>query len=104
MPYSLELNGGYFDIANFIGGIDGLVRPTDDGTRVSSDGRLFTVDGFALQGGRPGSSPTLDANFAITTYVTPADEGLTLGATPSAPAPVSPGTTQAQPASAVMAK
>ena len=48
----------------------------------------MTVDGFALQGGAPGSSPTLEASFLLTTYVTPADQGLTLGATPEGPAAV----------------
>jgi Tfp pilus assembly protein PilO len=104
LPYTLKLKGGFFDIANFIGGVDDLVQPTDDGVRVAPDGRLFTVDGFALDGGQPGSSPVLKASLAVTTYATPADQGLTLGASPSAPSPVSPGAAQAQPASAVVAK
>jgi Tfp pilus assembly protein PilO len=104
LPYTLKFTGGFFDIANFIGGVDNLVQPTDGGTRVSPDGRLFTIDGFALNGGAPGSSPTLKASFSVTTYATPADEGLTLGASPSAPAPAAPGAVQAQPASAVVAK
>jgi hypothetical protein len=101
LPYTLKFKGGFFDISNFIGGVDSLVQPTDDGARVSPDGRLFTVDGFALNGGIPGSSPKLKATFAVTAYATPADQGLTLGASPSGPAP---GAIQAQPASAVVAK
>jgi Tfp pilus assembly protein PilO len=104
LPYTLKFTGGFFDIANFIGGVDDLVKPTNSGLRLTPDGRLFTVDGFALNGGAPGSSPVLHASFAVTTYATPAEQGLTLGASPSAPAPVSPGTAQAQPASAVVAK
>ena len=105
LPYDLTFRGTFFDISNFIGGIDGLVTPRDDGTQVSSDGRLFTVNGFALNGGAPGSSPKLDANFLVTTYVTPEGQGLTAGATPSGPAaPSAPGTPQAQPASAVVSK
>ncbi len=105
LPYTLSLKGGYFDVANFIGGIDDLVQPTDAGARVAPDGRLFTVDGFSLSGGLPGSSPMLKASFSVTTYATPADEGLTLGATPSGPAsPLAPGAAPAQPASAVVAK
>jgi Tfp pilus assembly protein PilO len=104
LPYTLKFTGGFFDIANFIGGVDDLVRPTNSGLRLTPDGRLFTIDGFALNGGAPGSSPVLHASFAVTTYATPAEQGLTLGASPSAPAPVSPGTAQAQPASAVVAK
>jgi Tfp pilus assembly protein PilO len=104
LPYTLKFKGGFFDIANFIGGVDDLVQPTNSGLRLTPDGRLFTIDGFALNGGHPGSSPVLKASFAVTTYATPADQGLTLGASPSAPSPVSPGAAHAQPASAVVAK
>ena len=104
LPYTLKMTGGFFDIGNFIGGIDGLVQPTDDASRVTPDGRLITIDGFALTGGAPGSSPILKANFAVTTYATPADQSLTLGASPSGPAPAAPGAVTAQPASAVVAK
>jgi Tfp pilus assembly protein PilO len=102
LPYSVDLHGTFFDIANFIGGIDGLVTPKKGGAEVSPDGRLVTIDGFALQGGLPGSNPKLNATFALTTYVSPADQGLTAGASPSAPA--APSTTEAQPASAVVSK
>jgi Tfp pilus assembly protein PilO len=104
LPYNLTFTGGYFDIANFIGGVDNLVEPTASGIRVTPDGRLFTVDGFAISGGLGGSSPTLKADFAVTTFATPATQGLTLGASPSGPAPAIPGTAPAQPASAVVAK
>jgi Tfp pilus assembly protein PilO len=104
LPYTLKFKGGYFDIANFIGGVDNLVQPTDSGVRVTPDGRLFTVDGFTINGGLPGSSPQLQASFAVTTYATPETQGLTLGATPSGPAPSVTGAATAQPASAVVAK
>jgi Tfp pilus assembly protein PilO len=105
LPYDLSFTGSFFDISNFIGGIDGLVTPHEQGTRVSSDGRLFTIDGFALKGGAPGSSPVLQADFLVTTYVTPEEQGLTAGASPSGPAaPTSPTAPQVQPASAVVSK
>jgi hypothetical protein len=104
LPYTLKFNGRFFDIANFIGGVDDLVQPTKAGLRLTPDGRLFTIDGFVLNGGRQGPTPKLHANFSVTTYATPETQGLTLGASPSAPSPVSPGTAQAQPASAVVAK
>jgi Tfp pilus assembly protein PilO len=104
LPYNLTFRGGFFDIANFIGGVDNLVQPTASGVRVTPDGRLFTVDGFNISGGLPGSSPKLTADFAVTTYATPSTQGLTLGASPSGPAPAVPGAAQAQPASAVVAK
>jgi Tfp pilus assembly protein PilO len=104
LPYELGLEGSFFDVADFIGGLDGLVTPRDGGTSVSPDGRLFTIDGFSLQPATSGSGPTLDASFLVTTYVTPEDQGLTAGASPGGPAPVSPTEPQAQPASAVVAQ
>ncbi|HEY7122001.1 MAG TPA: hypothetical protein VH329_05525 [Solirubrobacterales bacterium] len=101
LPYTVDLHGNFFDVANFIGGIDDLVTPKQGGDEVSPDGRLVTIDGFALQGGLPGANPKLNATFALTTYVAPATQGLTAGASPSAPAPA---TTTAQPASAVVSK
>ena len=104
LPYTLSFKGGFFDIANFIGGVDNLVQPTQTGVRVTPDGRLFTVDGFSLNGGLPGSSPRLKAAFSVTAFSTPATQGLTLGASPGGPAPAVPSGVQAQPASAVVAK
>jgi Tfp pilus assembly protein PilO len=102
-PYTLMLQGGYFDIANFIGKVDGLVSPVASGTQVAPDGRLLTINGFGLELSGTGASPKLKASFLVTAYST-GDQGLTLGASPSAPAPVSPGETQVQPASAVVPK
>ena len=84
MPYELEFNGGFFDIADFIHGLDSLVT-TKDG-KVEAKGRLVTIDGFnmAPEGEKPGSS-LLHANFSVSTYVTPPGQGLTAGATPSGP-------------------
>src|SRR4029077_16432883 len=61
-PYSVHLTGTYFDVANFIGGVDGLVKPVADGTQLSPDGRLLTVNGFSLQVSGAGSSPQLKAS------------------------------------------
>jgi Tfp pilus assembly protein PilO len=104
LPYSLTLRGGYFDLAGFVGKIDELVKPVAGYDQLSPDGRLLTINGFNLQlTGSGTSSPQLKAGFVVTAYST-GDQGLTLGATPSAPAPTTPGETQAQPASAVVPK
>jgi hypothetical protein len=103
MPYDLGYTGGYFDVANFIGRLDSLVKPHGSGEQIAANGRLFTVDGFTLSIGPAGPSH-LDAKFLITTYVAPPDQGLTLGASPSGPAPTSPTEPQAQPASATVAQ
>jgi Tfp pilus assembly protein PilO len=103
MPYDVSLTGSFFDVANFIGGIDGLVSPHGS-SQIAANGRLLTVDGFALNINAPGASPKLNADFALTSYVAPATQGLTGGASSSGPAPASPTEPQAQPASATVAK
>jgi Tfp pilus assembly protein PilO len=103
MPYDLTFIGGYFDVANFIGGLDSLVKPQDSADEIAANGRLFTVNGFTLSIGPAGPSH-LDAKFQVTTYVAPSDQGLTAGASPTGPAPTSPTEPQAQPASATVAQ
>lgn len=91
MPYTVTFDGDFFQIADFIKGIDSLVETTDE--EVVVDGRLVTVDGFALAADPARGFPALQASFALTTYLTPPGEGVTGGATPSAP-----GTEEATPA------
>jgi Tfp pilus assembly protein PilO len=95
LPYNLTLQGSFFDFADFLASIDSLVN-NRDGTTVVADGRLVTIDGFALSNPTAGPSPTLDANLAVTMYVTPSNQGLTAGATPTGPAPVVGGAAPAQ--------
>jgi Tfp pilus assembly protein PilO len=91
MPYTLTFSGDFFQIANFIGGVDSLVH-TGAKPSVAVDGRLVTLDGFALSTNTKSeageSAAALNADFAVTTYVTPPSQGVTAGATSSAPAPV----------------
>ena len=87
MKYSLTFNGDFFRLADFIEGIDGLVTTRQDG-HIGVKGRLITIDGFDLTPqGDPGENPELAAQFQITTFLTPAEEGATAGATPTGPAP-----------------
>jgi Tfp pilus assembly protein PilO len=96
MPYQLSFSGGFFQIADFLQELDELVH-TSNG-HVSVSGRLLTVNGFALSPGdvsatsaAAGGSPAgkagkkLSVDLSVTTYLTPADQGLTGGATPSGP-------------------
>jgi hypothetical protein len=96
MPYSIKLTGDFFEIADFMASVDQLVRTTN--TRPLADGRLITVDGFQLVANAAEGFPVLDATLSMTTYVTPADQGPTAGATPQAPAPTT--TTTSVPAAA----
>ena len=87
MPYELQFQGDFFEMADFVAGLDQGVSADENGD-VLVKGRLMTVDGFSLTRDQENGFPSLLANFAITTYVTPEAEGLTAGATPSGPAPV----------------
>lgn len=84
MPYNLTFGGGFFQISKFIGGIDSLVDAGDG--RLTVDGRLVTLDGFALNA-EPDDPLFLNATFSVTTFVTPPTQGVTVGATPTTPAP-----------------
>ncbi|MGH2965395.1 MAG: hypothetical protein ACRDMH_08440 [Solirubrobacterales bacterium] len=90
MPYDLTFTGDYFQIADFMKSLNGLVHLRHGAIDVT--GRLLTVDAFTLapiqsesQGLTP--IPTLTAELSVTTYLTPDEQGLTGGATPTGPAP-----------------
>lgn len=90
MKYSLNFSGDFFRLADFVEGLDDLVTTRDDG-HIGVKGRLITIDGFTLTpAGDPGENPTLSADFQVTTFLTPAEEGMTGGATPAGPAPPAP--------------
>ncbi|MFN2612253.1 MAG: hypothetical protein ABR536_02660 [Solirubrobacterales bacterium] len=89
LKYKLTFRGTFFDVAGFMAAVDRLVRSSNG--RVSVNGRLTTVDGFALSADQAKGFPTLTASLAVTTYLTPADQGTTAGATPQGPSPSLPG-------------
>ena len=104
MPYDLTFEGSYFDVANFLKGIDDLVHMRGTG-QVSADGRLLTVGGFSLalaENETPGPNPNLEVSLSVTSYLTPSDQGATAGASPSGPGS-SLTQPQTQPASATVA-
>jgi Tfp pilus assembly protein PilO len=93
MPYSLTFHGSFFNVADFIAGIDGMVN--GNGQSLAVDGRLVTIDGFSLSADPEKGFPDLQADFQVTTYVSPPGQGLTAGATPGGPAPAGEATTVA---------
>jgi Tfp pilus assembly protein PilO len=82
MPYALTFSGNFFQIADFIKGLDALVETQKE--KVTVDGRLLTINGFSLQGAKAGF-PSLEVTFSVTSYLTPPGEGLTGGASPESP-------------------
>ena len=63
MPYTLTFDGSFFQIADFIKGLDSMVDTGKEEVRV--DGRLMTIDEFSLSG--EGDSSSLTATFSVTT-------------------------------------
>lgn len=92
MPYTLSFSGNFFQVADFIEGLDSLVKTKNE--KVAVDGRLLTINGFSLAAAPKAGFPALEATFSVTTYLTPPGEGLTGGASPE-----SPPATEATPAS-----
>jgi Tfp pilus assembly protein PilO len=88
MPYKLSFSGSFFQIADFIAGIDSLVR--GGGEQVDVEGRLLTLNGFSLAEEEDRGFPYLQASFSVTTYLTPPGEEAAAVAAPveSAGAPV----------------
>jgi Tfp pilus assembly protein PilO/Tfp pilus assembly protein PilN len=95
MPYSLNFTGSFFGIAKFIGKVDDLVESTN--AKMTVDGRLLTINGFSLTAAEAsGGASELQASFSVTTYLTPPGQGITAGASPSAPAEPSTQTVAAE--------
>jgi Tfp pilus assembly protein PilO len=88
MPYSMNFSGNFFGISKFIGKVDDLVE-SGKAKMLTIDGRLVTINGFALatesSEENGGGSAELNATFSVTTYLTPPGQGITAGATPTAP-------------------
>jgi flagellar basal body rod protein FlgG len=80
--------GNYFQVADFMAGVDRLVKAGKG--RVAANGRLVTIDGFSLTADDTKPFPALKVTLNVTTYVTPASQGLTAGATPTGPSAVAP--------------
>jgi type II secretory pathway pseudopilin PulG len=82
MPFTFDFTGTYFNLQRFLKAMDNLTAV--NGTSINVKGRLLTVDGVALKAGATGF-PKVTASVVVTSYLLPSDEGLTNGATVSAP-------------------
>lgn len=82
MPYTVTFDGNFFQVADFIKGLDSLVKTK--GSSVVVDGRLVTISGFSLASAPNSGFPALQGSFALTTYLTPPEEAATGEAAPEA--------------------
>lgn len=83
MPYELTFHGSFFHIADFIHGLDSMVKTKN--ANVDVTGRLITINGFSLAPDANGGFPNLEGSFSVTTYLVPPTQGVTGGATPATP-------------------
>ena len=85
MPYTLDFKGNFFHVADFIHGLDSLVKTKNEEVEVT--GRLITISGFTLAADEGKGFPALEASFTVTTFLVPPEQGLTGGASPTSPEP-----------------
>jgi Tfp pilus assembly protein PilO len=83
MPFSFSFTGSFFHLSDFVGQIQDYLVVGGDKLRVG--GRFMTLDGIALTAAADGF-PHMKVAVAATSYLLPADQGLTAGATASGPA------------------
>ncbi len=100
MPYKLKFNGSFFDMADFFAYLDKGVEVTDTKVDPKVNGRLMTVNGFAMVGDPAHGFPHVQASVALNTYIVPADQGLSAGATPAGPSAAADSSTTVTSASA----
>ena len=82
MPYSLTFTGTFFQLADFIHGLDQMVATNSKAVTV--DGRLVTINGFTLKADTNREFPMLEGEFSVTTFLTPPGEGLSSTGAPEA--------------------
>jgi hypothetical protein len=85
-PFTFTFTGNFFNLADFFGRLQRFVVASNRSISVS--GRLMTLDAISLASG-PNGFPDITATVNATTYLLPAGQGLTAGATPGGPAPQS---------------
>lgn len=93
MPYKLKFNGSFFDMSDFFADLDQGVEVTDTEADPKVRGRLMTVSGFAMVGDPIHGFPRVQASVALNTYIVPADQGLSAGASPAGPSTTTDSTT-----------
>jgi hypothetical protein len=109
MPFTFVFNGSFFDLEHLFEGLNRFtVRTTSGGLQVS--GRLLTIQAVKLApsgaSAKPGEGPTgqLTGTITATAYVLPATQGLTAGASPTAPAGVGASTGGSSPVAPAVAQ
>jgi hypothetical protein len=94
MPFTFSFKGTFFSLGDFIKRVDRFVAVKQQ--RMDVTGRLMVLDKISLLPDATGF-PNIRAQIGATTYLLPATQGLTAGATAAGPG-TAKGTTPAAPA------
>ncbi len=87
MPFAFTFTGDFFKMSDFVGRLERFLVVRNQ--RLSVSGRFMTIDGIGLTAA-PQGFPRIQASVAATTYLLPATQGLTDGATADGPATATP--------------
>ncbi len=82
MPFAFAFTGSFFTLSGFVESVQRYLVVGGDRLRVG--GRFMTIDGIGLNAA-PDGFPHMQASVAATTYLLPAGQGLTAGATADGP-------------------
>ena len=88
VPLTFTMKGSFFGLADLFHRMKRFVQVVND--QIVVRGRLLTIDSFSFQN-TDVASTTLTASVNATVYLTPADQGISAGATPQGPGPSVPG-------------
>lgn len=86
LPFSFSFEGDFFRLSGFVGRLERFLVVRDRSLAVG--GRFMAIDGIGLNAA-PEGFPRITASIAATSYLLPASQGLTNGATAGGPTPAS---------------
>jgi type II secretory pathway pseudopilin PulG len=81
-PFTFTFEGNFFHLADFFGRLQRFVVTQND--QLSVSGRLMSLNAISLAPATSGF-PKITATISATTYLLPASQGLTNGASPAGP-------------------
>jgi Tfp pilus assembly protein PilO len=110
LPFTFVVNGGFFDLYHLFQQLDHFAERTPTG-QLQISGRLLTVQSVKLApsansasgSAKSGNSP-LSGTITATAYVLPPGQGVTGGATATAPAALTPNSSTSSPATPAVAR
>ena len=86
LPFTFKFDGDFFDMERLLSAVEKFTTTLTSGDQVKVNGRLVTVDGFAIGKSKQGVFPRIQAALTATAYVLPPGEDAFAGATPAGPA------------------